>query len=226
MRQVCSLLLLAAFASCMCAAQTSASSAPAAPAAIGHGAFPVKLTKTLDSSKLKDGDAIEAQTEGSFKLPDGTLISKGSRLTGRVIAAKAKSKGDSESQLTIAFETLNPVNGKTLSVKGTVQAVFPPAEEQAPNMAGKASGAAGGGYSAGTGGAGYGAGTTGTVTDAKTGSDMSANSQAEPAADPKSSGVHGFHDLELGSDGKLFSGGKHVKLDSGVRLIVHVDILG
>ncbi len=43
--------------------------------------------------------------------------------------------------------------------------------------------------------------------------------------DPKSTGVKGMHDLELGSDGALFSGGKRVKLDSGVRMIVHVDIL-
>jgi hypothetical protein len=38
--------------------------------------------------------------------------------------------------------------------------------------------------------------------------------------------VQGIRDLELGSDGKLFSGGKHVKLDNGVRLIVRVDIMG
>jgi len=228
MKRVCSLLVFAGLAALMCVAQSSTPSAPSAQgaSAVGHGAFPVKLTKALDSSKLKDGDAVEAQTVGSFKLPDGTLVPKGSRLTGHVIAAKAKSKGDSESQLTIAFETLNPVNGKPLAVKGTVQAVFPPAEEQAPNMAGKASGAAGGGYSAGAAGGGYGAGTTGTVTDAKAGSDMSANPHAEPATDPKSVGVQGIRDLELGSDGKLFSGGKHVKLDNGVRLIVRVDIMG
>jgi hypothetical protein len=177
----------------------------------------VKLTKALDSSKLKDGDAVEAQTVGSFKLPDGTLVPKGSRLTGHVIAAKAKSKGDSESQLTIAFETLNPVNGKPLAVKGTVQAVFPPAEEQAPNMAGKASGAAGGGDAEGP---------VGLITDSKTGSNMSSSAKPEPATDPKSVGVQGIRDLELGSDGKLFSGGKHVKLDNGVRLIVRVDIMG
>ena len=53
-------------------------------------------------------------------------------MTGHVTAAKARSKGDSDSHLTVAFDKLNVTNGKQLSVKGTVQAVFPPAEEADP----------------------------------------------------------------------------------------------
>jgi hypothetical protein len=183
---------------------------------LGHGAFPVKLTKSLDSSKLKEGDAVEAETAASFKLPDGTLVPKGSKLTGHITASKARARGDGQSQLTMTFESLFVANGKGLSVKGTVQAVFPPVEEAAPLMAGKASGAAGGGYSGPT---------VGTVTDPKSGSNMASDSKPEPAVDPKSTGVHGIHDLELGQDGAFFSGGKHVKLDTGVRMIVRVDIL-
>jgi len=41
-------LLAASF----CFGQAAATPAPAA--AVGHGAFPVKTTKTLDSSKLKE----------------------------------------------------------------------------------------------------------------------------------------------------------------------------
>src|SRR5579871_147914 len=49
-----------------------AAPAPAqAGAAVGHGSFPAKVTKTLDSSKLKDGDAFEVETAETFKLPDG-----------------------------------------------------------------------------------------------------------------------------------------------------------
>jgi hypothetical protein len=198
--------------------------AQSAPAAVGHGAFPVKVTKTLDSSKLKEGDAVEVETAGSFKLPDGTLVPKGSKLSGHVTAAKARSKGDSESQLTVTFDKLDVSNGKRLSIKGALQAVFPPAEEQEPMMAGKASGAAGGGYSAGSAGGGYGAGTMGTVTDAKSGSDTQAVSKSEPAADPKSVGAHGIRDMSL-EDGVLRSTGKQVKLGNGVRMIVHVDIV-
>jgi hypothetical protein len=188
-----------------------------APAAIGHGAFPVKVINTLDSSKLKEGDTVEVETAGSFKLPDGTLVPKRSKLTGKVMAAKARSKGDSESQLTITFDKLSVVNGKQLSVKGTVQAVFPPHEEAEPMMAGKAT--------AGAGGSSLGGGDVGTVTDAKIGSNTNSSTAAEPAMDPKSVGVQGIHGLEL-KDGVLTSNGKNVKLGNGVRMIVHVDILG
>jgi hypothetical protein len=201
-------VLLAAFS------YGQSSSASPAAAAVGHGAFPVKVAKTLDSSKLKEGDTVEVETAGSFKLLDGTLVPKGSKLTGQVTAAKARSKGDSESQLTLTFDKLN-ANGKQVSIKGMVQAVFPPAEEAAPMMAGKASGAAGGGYEGAT---------VGTVTDTKTGSNMGSSS-SQPVTDPKSVGVQGIHDLQL-DNGVLTSKGKQVKLGSGVRMIVHVDIPG
>jgi hypothetical protein len=201
----------------MCYGQTTTSvAAQTTPAAIGHGAFPVKVVKTLDSSKLKEGDNVEVETAGAFKLPDGTLVPKGSKLTGHVTSSKARSKGDSDSQLTVSFDKLNITNGKQLSVKGIVQAVFPPPDEPAPQMAGKASGAAGGGY--------VGA-TVGTVDSDKSGSNMESSGNGSGSIDPKAAGVQGIHNLEL-SDGVLTSKGKNVKLGDGVRMIVRVDILG
>src|SRR6266567_4460100 len=102
-------------ASSLCYGQASGPT----PAAVGHGAFPVKVIKTLDSSKLKEGDMVEVETAGSFKLPDGTLVPKRSKLTGQVTLAKARSKGDPDSQLTLTFDKLNVMNGKQLSIKGT-----------------------------------------------------------------------------------------------------------
>jgi hypothetical protein len=215
MNRTAILVLGAVFAASFCYGQGS-TPAPrqAAPAPIGHGAFPVKVIKTLDSSKLKEDDTVEVETAGAFKLPDGTLVSTGSKLTGRVTAAKARSKGDPESELTLTFNLLTLANGKQLSIKGTVQAVFAPEEEATPMMAGKASGAAGGGYSGAT---------VGTVTDAKPGSNMDSSAKPQPSANPKSVGVHGMHDLDL-DNGVLSSKGKNVKLSGGVRMIVHVDI--
>src|SRR2546423_9219951 len=80
--------------------------AQAGPTVVGHGAFPVKVTKTLDSSKLKEGDAVEVETAGTFKLPDGTLVPKGSKLKGHVTASKARSNGDPDSQLAVSFDKL------------------------------------------------------------------------------------------------------------------------
>lgn len=223
MNRIGIVVLGAALAASFCYGQGS-QSAPAqtAPGAIGHGAVPVKVVKTLDSSKLKEGDTIEVATAGSFKLADGTLVPKGSKLTGQVMAAKARSKGDPESELTLTFDKLNIANGKQLSVKGMVQAVFPPQEEVEPNMAGKATAGAGG---AALGGAGAGDIGVGTVTDTHSGSNMESSANAQPVLSPKAVGVQGIHGLEL-KDGVLTSKGKNVKLGDGVRMIVHVDIFG
>jgi|SRR5271157_1498723 len=217
MNRLAIVLLSAVLCVTLCLGQSAAPApAQAAPAAVGHGAFPVKLTKTLDSSKLKEGDAVEAETAGSFKLADGTLVSKGSKLTGHVTAAKARSKGDADSQLTIAFDKLNIAGGKQLSVKGVVQAVFPPAEEEmGPNMAD--AGTSQGGSMKGVSPAGVG------ITNPKSGSDMESPSKPQAAMDPKSVGVQGIHDLEL-DNGVLTSKGKNVKLGGGGRMIVRCDI--
>ena len=195
-------------------ASTQAGSQNATAHVTGHGAFPVKVTKTLDSSKLKDGDSVEVETAGGFKLPDGTLIPKGSKLAGHVTGAKARSKGDAQSELAISFEKLNLPNGKQLSVKGVVQAAFPPAEEIDPGVVNgpvtMAHGATPGYVPTG---------------DIKSGSNMEASGKPQATMDPKSVGVQGIHELELRDGGVLTSKGKQVKLNSGVRMIVHVDIL-
>lgn len=195
----------------------SATTSGAQSRVVGHGSFPVKVVKSLDSSKLKEGDAVEVATAGAFKLADGTLVPKGTKITGTVTAAKARSKGDSDSELTLTFDKINIPNGKQIPVKGMVQAVFPPEEQAEPMMAGKAT-SSGGGSS-------LGGGDVGTVTDARTGSNMNSSSQAEAATDPKSTGVEGMRGLEL-KDGVLTSKGKNVKLGDGVRMIVRVEILG
>ncbi len=213
-------------AASLCFGQGAATPAPVA-AAVGHGAFPVKTTKTLDSSKLKQDEIVEVETSGSFKLSDGTVVPKGSKLQGRVVTSKARSKGDPNSELTLAFDRLNIQGGKQLALKGAVQAVYPPADEPTgPNMstAGTSQGGSMGGAGAGGSLSGVNPGGIG-ITNSKTGSDTQSSSTPQSAIDPKATGVQGFHDLQL-EDGVLTSKGKNVKLGSGVRLIVHVDILG
>jgi|SRR5581483_6125875 len=217
MKQLSNMASCVVLCAAMCLGQGSSSPATAAPNTLGHGAFPVKVTKALDSSKLKDGDIVEFATAGAFKLADGTMVPKGSKLVGHVASAKARSRGDQDSELSVTFEKLDISGGKQLSLKGMVQAVFPPAEEPAgPDMS-----------SAGTsrGGSGGGANPAGIgITDSKAGSNLeSAGGQA--VMDPKASGVHGIHDLSL-ENGVLNSKGKSVKLGSGVRVIVRADILG
>ena len=208
------------FLAAVCVGQTSApaSSPSPSPSPVGHGAFPVKVTKTLDSSKLKQDESVELETAGSFKLPDGTLVPKGSKLEGRVVSAKARSKGDSDSQLALVFNKLDIQGGKLLALKGAVQAVYPPADEpMGPNMA--TAGTSGGGSARGNGGDATG------LTNTRTGMETQTSSSAL-VVDNKATGVQGVHDLDLDSNGVLTSKGKNVKLGSGVRLVVRVEILG
>jgi len=217
MNRIGIVVLGAMLAASLCYGQVSTPAlAPGAPAAIGHGAFPVKVVKTLDSSKLKEGDTVEVETAGSFKLPDGTLVPKGSKLTGNVASAKARSKGDPESQLTITFDKLNIANGRQLSIKGIVQAVFPPPDQADPGIPVSTTARGGDAH-------------TSIPTpeykppDMKTGSNTSTSSNQGSNMSPTSVGVQGMHGLEL-KDGVLTSNGKNVKLGDGVRMIVHIDI--
>jgi hypothetical protein len=212
-------------AASVCFGQTAAT---AAPAVVGHGTFPVKVTKTLDSSKLKEDDVVEVETAGSFKLPDGTLVPKGSKLEGRVVVSKARSKGDPDSELTLAFDKLNIGGGKLFALKGAVQAVYPPADEpMGPNMAtmGTSAGGTGAGGKPGPGGAGASPSGGVGLTDSKTGADTQSSSKPQAVIDVKAVGVQGLHGLQL-DNGVLTSKGKNVKLSSGVRMTVRVDILG
>jgi hypothetical protein len=180
-----------------------------------HGAFPVKVLKTLDSSKLKDGDPVEVETAGKFKLKDGTLVHRGTKVTGRVTVAKARSKGDPDSQLTLVFDRLNVTKEKELSMTGILQAVFPP-DDADPNMTAGAYAAAGGAVSGAS---------VGTVSDAQIGSNLEHSStKAQPVMTPDSVGVQGIDGLEL-NRGVLSSKGKNVKLGPGVRIMVRAAIL-
>jgi len=218
MRQLGILLLAILLGASLCYGQSSATSVAGTPGAIGRGAFPVRVTKTMDSSKLRQDDTIQVETAGSFKLPDGTLVPKGSKLIGRVTEAKARSKGDSDSELTLVFNKLETSGGQQVTVKGSVQAVYPPAEETGgPDMATAGTSAGGSGAGGGSGGVG--------LTNTKSGSDMQSSSRPQGVMDMKAVGVQGVHDLEL-DNGVLTSKGKSVKLGGGMRMIVRAEVFG
>lgn len=142
-------------------------------------------------------------------MPDGAKV------TGHITEAKARSKGDPQSDLSIAFDQITLGNGKQLTVKGTIQAVGSNPDDDNPT-------GASGPTMAKTGGPGA-AGWTPT-TDIKSGSSMETVNTSSPLLNPKSTGVQGFRGLQLGSDGVLTSDGKHVKLDPGTRIIVRAEI--
>src|SRR5262249_4782524 len=106
-------------------AATSDSQASASNDSNIKGAFPITLSRPLDSKKLKDGDVVMCQTIGVLRSRSGLIVPSGSKVIGHITQAKARSKGDSESSLAMEFDKIQLTGGKELSMTGVVQAVGP-----------------------------------------------------------------------------------------------------
>ena len=63
-----------------------------------------ELTKSLDAKKAKVGDEVTAKVTQDVKSNGQVVVRKGSKLIGHVTEAKARSQGDQESRLGIAFD--------------------------------------------------------------------------------------------------------------------------
>lgn len=180
-----------------------------------HGPMPAELTKALDSKKLKEGDPVTARVTAELHMGSGGVIPRGSTLIGHVTEAKARSKGDSQATLGIAFDKI-VAGGKEMAVKSVLQAVGPSLSSSA---AAAPTGSIGPGMMAGREGA-QGAGTTPPP--------MPTANQTPPPSLPvltgQSKGVVGIKNLQLGENSVLTSSGKEVKLDSGTQMIVAVEI--
>lgn len=213
------IFLLAATA---CFGQTAP--APAAPGAssaqqsnalqvIGHGAFPLVVNKPLESNKLKAGDTLDLPTAADFILPNGTRVTKGSKISAHVLRSASRSKGDAESALVIQFDSIHLAGGNVQPVKGFIQAVGQNLDTSGPIDPLRESAGSTSGTPMATSG-----GTTGINTGA------SGPPKVE-MLNAQSTGVHGIKNLELSADGVLTSNGKNVKLAEGYQLIVRVDLL-
>ncbi len=195
--------------------QTSPSQITApASSAKGHGVMPVDLTKSLDSKKLKEGDAVTARIAADLRMKDGTDIPRGSKVTGHVTEAKSRSKGDSQSALGIIFDKISLPDGKEMAIKGEIQAVAPnpnsgTADSGGVNYPGMMPGHEGSG-----------AGTTAPAAPSAPASQQS----GRPLLNAQSKGVIGMHNLELGENSVLVSSGKNVSLDNGTQMMLQVEV--
>jgi hypothetical protein len=204
----------------LAAASQDAGQTPPAPTAAPatsdkpHGPMPVELTKSLDSKKLKEGDPVVAKITAELHTKDGGTIPRGSTLTGHVTEAKARSKGDPQAALGIVFDKITTPDGKTMGVKGVLQAVGPSLHSSEPAPSG---GAIGPGMMAGHEGTG-----TGTTPPPTPGMSPAPQTSA-PVLNGQSKGVVGIRGLELGENSVLLTGGKEVRLDSGTQMIVLVE---
>lgn len=213
-RSNCSILLVVALLACLClfGAQGTEAATPGSfhPSAADRkpvsALIPAFLDKSVDSKRSKSGDQIEAQVAAPIQLSDGTVIPRGAKIIGHVAESQAKSNGGSSSSLTLVFEKIAMPEGKTLTIKGHLQAVGPN-----PNV------------DENSGGVDYGNSLNRSLEHAGPGQ---TSHTSVPILNDQSVGVSGLKNLELGEDGTLKSEGKTVKLDHGSQLLLKAEVLG
>lgn len=93
-----------------------------------------RLERGLDSKKDKPGDKVTAKTTRDIRLPDGTVLPKGSQLIGRLTAVRQHSRTDS-ARVGVVFEEAVGKDGKTVPLRATVQAVRAPYAERPVTLA-------------------------------------------------------------------------------------------
>jgi hypothetical protein len=189
-------------------AQATVQEVPLANQAKAHGAMPLELSKSLDSKKLRENDAVAGQITADLHMHDGLTIPKNSKVLGHVTESKARSKGDPESKLVFVFDKIVPPGKDEMAIKGTLQAIAPKQENGSADTGGGPSMMAGHGS----------AGTVPPPMPTTPGQQM-----VRPVLTPQTKGTVGFKDLKL-QDGALTSNGKEIKLDSGTQMIVLVEI--
>lgn len=187
-----------------------------------RGTFPVLLTKSLDSKKLKVGDQVVCETPVPIRMENGKMFSTGTKVIGHVTQAQARSKGDAESSLGIAFDKIQLSKNEEIPIKGVLQAVGPSLGDRGPNT-GPATGGNMGGSGQGFGGGGsHAAAATTAPPQAGTygGYDKG---NVMPILNKETTGVLGYKNLEMNDQHVITSTGKEVKLDTGSQVMIHVE---
>jgi hypothetical protein len=113
---------------------TSASAAPSASAdnprlnaSLADGSpIIAELSSSVDSKKIKQGDAVAARTTADIRADGKTIIPRGTKLVGHVTAAVARAKSGTDSSLGIAFDKAVLKGGEELPLNVAIVAVAPP----------------------------------------------------------------------------------------------------
>jgi hypothetical protein len=170
------------------------------------GVFPCALKKGIDSKKAKDGDPVVCETTKALRDQNGQLIPSGTGILGHVTQAQARSKGDSQSSLAVAFDKIELSKGNDMPIKGTLQAVGPSTNGGIDSGPAVQPGLHGG------------AAVSNAQTTLNKGGQISGGGPLN--SDSKGSGLK---NVELGDDSVLTSSGKELKLDNGTQMVVRAD---
>ncbi len=222
MKRSCVLVILAGLSISFCFAQDatppassaqgmSAQAAPTNPENEIKASVPVKLEKSIDSKKLKEGDTVVCQTVAAMHSRSGLMIPSGAKVIGHVTQAQARSKGNSSSTLAIEFDKIEYSKGEEIPIKATLQAVGPSlggetldTSASPPQLSTK--------------------GGNGSSPPPSSSMQVSGPHSGTPILNPTSQGVLGVKNLQMDANGVLTSPGKEVKLDSGMQLLLRAEI--
>ncbi len=103
--------------------------APQAIAALAPGTtFNAVLVGSVDSKRLKPGDAVFARITEAVVSGGAVVLPKNTRLAGHITHATAKAKGDAESAIAFQFDKAVLKGGAEVPLNALLQALAPPLE--------------------------------------------------------------------------------------------------
>ena len=198
-------------------------------------ALHVELDTSVDSKKVRTGDAVNAHVTEAVKANGQTVIPKNTKLVGHVTQASARAKGDAGSALAIVFDKAVLKKGQEMLLRVVIQAMAA-APRFTPDPGPDAASINNGGAAA-EGSPMKPSHTSPAEAASRTGSaaekSTSTGNGAGPGLDSSgqltsnSHGVLGLEGLHLSTDatsateGSLVtSSGKSVHLDSGIRMLL------
>jgi hypothetical protein len=191
-----------------------------------------ELTKGIDTKRAKVGDEVNAKTMSEAKLPDGTVLPKGTKLVGNVVDVTAKTKEQKNAHLVIGLNRAVLKDGHDVPIHAAVTSVTAPvaASDTATLPSGGGAVSSGGDSSGGSGGA-AGSGSAAQSASTMAGS-VTSQSQSTTGAMLKSANdrvaVGNMPNVILSapstpeSAGILDGAGQNFALQSGTKLTVNI----
>jgi hypothetical protein len=187
-----------------------------------------ELIKAVDAKKAKPGDEVVAKVTQEVKANDKVVLPRGSKIVGKVTQAQGRAKGQDESELGVAFDSVVLKDGTQVPLSFTIQAVANSSgamaqaalDAQASSASISMSNNAPGGGMAGRPGLGSQAqGTAGA--DLHAGNAASTDSRG--ALTSTSQGIIGLPGLTLASGNLINSSSNTIRLEGQTRFVLRVN---
>src|SRR5277367_4286795 len=84
-----------------------------------------ELTSKLDTKSAHAGQVITAKTIADMKMTDGSILPKGTKLSGKVTQVESKASGNGTASVSIVFDQLMTKGGQSKPIQGVLVAIAP-----------------------------------------------------------------------------------------------------